>query len=244
MAFEAILSQQRAAPSRWRRITLTFSVFVHAVALAAGIVHSLWQVEEMPMPAVEVTLAMAPPPPPPPPPPPKRSSSKPKTKPVDPKPKTLVAPKEAPEKEPEPEAAEEESEEDEGQEGGVEGGVAGGVIGGVLGGAPPPPPKSTGPKLLTMGAGHKLLAINPNARPYRVNVPEEIMDRASSFRSVIQICVSAQGSVTSVKILKPSNPMIDAQLPTVVPRWKYRPYMLDGVATPFCYPLKYTVQGS
>jgi periplasmic protein TonB len=241
MAFEAILSQQRAAPSRWRRITLTFSVFVHAVALAAGIVHSLWQVEEMPMPAIEVTLAMAPPPPPPPPPPPKRSS-KPKTKPTESKPKTLVAPKEVPVAEPEP--AEEEAEEDEGEEGGVEGGVAGGVIGGVVGAAPPPPPKSTGPKLLNQGTGHKLLAINPTVRPYRVNVPEEIMDRADSFRTVIQICVSAQGAVTSVKIIKPSNPMIDAQIPKVIPRWKYKPYMLDGVATPFCYPLRYTVTGS
>jgi protein TonB len=243
MAFEAILSQQRAAPSRWRRITLTFSVFVHAVALAGGIVHSLWQVEEMPMPAVEVTLAMAPPPPPPPPPPPKRSSAK-KTKPTEPKPKTLVAPKEAPQKEPEPEAAEEEAEDDDGQEGGVEGGVAGGVIGGVVGSAPPPPPKNTGPKLLNQGTGHKLLAINPTVRPYRVNVPEEIMDRADSFRTLIQICVSAQGAVTSVKIIKPSNPMIDAQIPKVIPRWKYKPYMLDGVATPFCYPLRYTVTGS
>ena len=69
---------------------MTFSVLLHAIALAAGVAHSVWQVEEMPMPAVEVTLAMAPPPPPPPPPPPKRSSStKPKTKPID-KPKAIV----------------------------------------------------------------------------------------------------------------------------------------------------------
>ena len=96
MAFEAILSQQRAAPSGWRRIIMTFSVLLHAIALAAGVAHSVWQVEEMPMPAVEVTLAMAPPPPPPPPPPPKRPSSKPKTKPIEIKPKAIVAPKETP----------------------------------------------------------------------------------------------------------------------------------------------------
>src|SRR5688572_15656996 len=166
MAFEAILSQQQAAPSRWRRITLTFSVLLHGVALAVGVAHSIWQVEEMPMPAIEVTLSVAPPPPPPPP-PPKRSSSKPKTKPTEVKPKAIVAPTETPKAAEPEESAEEESEEDEeGEDGGQEGGVVGGVVGGIVGGVAPPPPKSTGPKILSQGAGHKLLAINPKVRPY------------------------------------------------------------------------------
>jgi protein TonB len=240
MAFEAILSQQRAAPSRWRRITLTFSVFVHAVALAAGIVHSLWQVEEMPMPAVEVTLAMAPPPPPPPPPPPKRSSSKPKTKPTELKTKALVAPKEAPKDEPEP--AQEEEEEDEGEDGGEEGGVVGGVLGGVAGGAAPPPPKSIGPKLLTTKAGVNLLAINPNVSPYKVRVDEEMIERGQVKSAQLYICVNANGSVKSVKITRKSIPPIDRQIPTVIPRWRFKPYLVDGKAAEFCFPMIYTVK--
>jgi protein TonB len=242
MAFEAILSEQRAAPSGWRRIIMTFSVLIHAIALAAGVAHSIWQVEEMPMPAVEVTLAMAPPPPPPPPPPPKRSSSKPKTKPVDPKPKAIVAPKEAPKAEPEPEAAEEESEEDEGEDGGQEGGVIGGVVGGIVGGTAPPPPKSVGPKLLTTKAGHSLLAINPQVRPYKVNIPEEYVARGDEYVTQIRICVNAQGTVSSVKILKPSISVIDLQIPQVIPRWKYKPYLLNGKPTDFCYPMNYRVR--
>jgi protein TonB len=242
MAFEAILSEQRTAPSGWRRIIMTFSVLIHAIALAAGVAHSIWQVEEMPMPAVEVTLAMAPPPPPPPPPPPKRSSSKPKTKPVDPKPKAIVAPKETPKAEPEPEPAEEESEEDEGEDGGQEGGVIGGVVGGIAGGVAPPPPKSTGPKLLTTKAGHSLLAINPQVRPYKVNIPEEYVARGDEYVSQIRICVNAQGNVSSVKILKPSISVIDLQIPQVIPRWKYKPYMLNGKPTDFCYPMNYRVR--
>lgn len=242
MAFEAILSEQRAAPSGWRRIIMTFSVLLHAIALAAGVAHSVWQVEEMPMPAVEVTLSMAPPPPPPPPPPPKRSSStKPKTKPID-KPKTIVVPKETPKAEPEPEASEEQGEEDEGEEGGVEGGVVGGVVGGIVGGTAPPPPKSTGPKLLTTKAGHSLLAINPQVRPYKVNVPEEYVARGDQYVAQIRICVSASGTVNSVKILKPSIPVIDLQIPQVIPRWKYKPYMLEGKPTEFCYPMNYVVR--
>lgn len=244
MAFEAILSQQRTAPSGWRRIIMTFSVLLHAIALAVGVAHSIWQVEEMPMPAVEVTLAMAPPPPPPPPPPPKRSSTKPKTKTLEVKPKAIVAPTETPQKV-EEEPAEEESE-DEGEEGGVEGGVVGGVVGGIGGGPPPPPPKSTAPKLLTMKAGHGLIAINTNVRPYKPNtdVIQELVERGETYVAQLFICVSAQGTVSSVKITKPSHPALDRQIPTVIPRWRYKPYLVEGRPTPFCYPLRYKVTGN
>lgn len=244
MAFEAILTPQRTASSKWRRITLTFSVLIHAVALAFGVAHSVWQVEEMAMPAIEVTLAVAPPPPPPPPPPPKRSSSKPKTKPTPVKPKAIVAPVETPKAEPEPAASEESGgdEEDEGEEGGEEGGVAGGVVGGVVGGTAPPPPTSTGPKLLSTKAGHSLLAINPQVRPYKVNVPEEYVARGDEFVSQIRICVAADGSVASVKILKPSISVIDLQIPQVIPRWRYKPYLVEGRPTPFCYAMNYRVR--
>jgi protein TonB len=244
MAFEAILSEQRATPRGWRRIIMTFSVLLHAIALAAGVAHSVWQVEEMAMPAVEVTLAMAPPPPPPPPPPPKRSSSKPKTKPVEPKPKAIVAPIETPKTEApveEEESGDDESDE-EGEEGGQEGGVVGGVVGGIVGGTAPPPPTSTGPKLLTTKAGHSLLAINPQTRPYKVNVPEEYVARGDQFVTQLRICVSAAGTVSSVKILKKSIPVIDLQIPQVIPRWRYKPYILEGKPTAFCYPMNYVVR--
>ena len=151
-------------------------------------------------------------------------------------------PKETPKAEPEPEAAEEQGEEDEGEEGGQEGGVVGGVIGGIVGGTAPPPPKSTGPKLLTTKAGHSLLAINPLVRPYKVNVPEEYVARGDQYVAQIRICVSASGTVNSVKILKPSIPVIDLQIPQVIPRWKYKPYLLDGKPTEFCYPMNYVVR--
>jgi protein TonB len=239
MAFEAILSQQRAAPSGWRRIIMTFSVLLHAIALSAGIAHSIWQVEEMAMPSIEVTLAMAPPPPPPPPPPPKRSAKK--TKPVDVKPKGIVAPKETPTA-PEPEP-EEEPEEDEGEDEGVEGGVVGGIAGGIVGGTAPPPPKSTGPKLLSTKAGHSLLAINTQVRPYKVNVPEELVGRGEDYVTQVRVCVSPQGTVSSVRILRPSIRAIDLQIPTVLGRWKYKPYLNEGRPTAFCYPLNYRVRG-
>ena len=243
MAFEAILTPQRSASKKWLRIIMTFSVLLHALALAGGIAFSIWQVEEMPMPAVEVTLSRAPPPPPPPPPPPKRSSSnKPKTKPVEVKPKAIVVPKETPKEEPAPAEEEGDDSDDEGEEGGVEGGVVGGVVGGIVGGVAPPPPKNTGPKLLTTKAGHSLLAVNPQVRPYKVNVPEEYVQRGDEYVAQIRICVNADGTVSNVKILRPSIPVIDLQIPQVIPRWKYKPYLVEGKPTPFCYPMNYRVR--
>jgi protein TonB len=152
-----------------------------------------------------------------------------------------VVPKETPKSEPEP-AEEESSEEDEGEDGGQEGGVVGGVVGGIVGGTAPPPPKSTGPKLLTTKAGHGLLAINPQVRPYKVNVPEEYVARGDEYVAQIRICVTAQGTVSSVKILKPSIPVIDLQIPQVIPRWRYKPYLVDGKPAEFCYPMNYRVR--
>ncbi|MEO8181407.1 MAG: hypothetical protein ABI895_21425 [Deltaproteobacteria bacterium] len=238
MAFEAILSQQQAMQSgRLGSLKLwvsAFTVLLHAIGLAFLVVQSIWTVDELPMPAIEVTLSVAPPPPPPPP-PAKRSSTK-KTKPVETKPKVLTVPKETKKEDPPPEP-EEESEDE-----GVEGGVIGGMIGGVLGGTVPPPPKSTGPKLLSARAGHSLLAINPQIRPYRVNVPEEYVQRGDEFVATLSICVAPNGSVSSVKILKPSIPVIDVQIPKVIPTWKYRPYIVDGQPTGFCYNMNYRVK--
>src|SRR5688572_12451766 len=206
MAFEAILLQQRARPSVWRRVTFVVSVVLHVVLLAAGVVHSLWQVDELPMPAVEVTLAVAAPPPPPPPPPKRSASKKPKTDPK-PKPQTLVAPKEVPKEVPEPEAEEQgEEDDDEGQEGGVEGGVKGGVVGGVVGAPAPPPPKPTGPALLSTKAGHGLLKINPQVAPYKPRIPERLMREGEEVVVQLRVCVGKDGRVRSTTITRPGKP--------------------------------------
>jgi periplasmic protein TonB len=250
MAFEAILSNQRARPKGWQRTTLVVSVVLHAAALVAGIVHSIWQVEEMPMPSLEVMLAEAPPPPPPPPPPAakKASDSRPKTRPLEPKPQDLVVPRETPKDEPKPEESSSEAQ-DDGQPGGVAGGVVGGVAGGVVGGVvgapapPPPPPKPAGPKMLSAKLGRGQLLIDPNDERYRVKLPPPLARSGETYVAMLKVCVSAQGSVTSVQLMKSATPAIDGQFPSVIGRWRYRPLVSDGVPTPFCYPLRYEVSG-
>jgi protein TonB len=251
MAFEAILSEQRAKPKGWRRAMLAVSIILHAAALIAGIVHSLWQVEEMPLPSLQVTLAEAPPPPPPPPPPAakKASETRPKTRPVEPKPQELVVPKETPKEQPKPQAEETADGQDNGQPGGVQGGVEGGVQGGVVGGVvgspvpPPPPPKPSGPKMLSAKLGRGQLLIDPNDERYRVKLPPPLARSGETYVALLKVCVSAQGTVSSVQLLKGATPAIDGQFPSVIGRWRYRPLIADGIATPFCYPLRYEVSG-
>lgn len=243
MAFEAILTQQTARP-RGRRLTLSVSLALHVVALTYGVVMSLWHVDELPLPAVHVTLASsAPPPPPPPPPPASRSSeTKPKKKPFEPKPNVIVQPKEAPQ--PQPTQADEpaEADEPEGQAGGEQGGVAGGVVGGVVGGTPPPPaPKDSGPKLVSAQVAKGQLLIDPNQPQYRVSLPAMLARGGLTYFAVLRVCVSAQGAVSGVQIVRPAGPAIDPQIPGVLARWRYRPLLLDGKPSPFCYMLKYEI---
>jgi hypothetical protein len=145
-------------------------------------------------------------------------------------------------------SADDESDDEDsfGAEGGVVAGVVGGAVGGVLGGGVPAggaartPSKST-PTLLSAKAGHRLLAINPQVRPYKLNLPEEDLRIGNVYVATLRICVGPEGSVSSVRILEPSLPAIDAQIPKVIPRWKYRPYLVDGQPTGFCYNINYSV---
>lgn len=252
MAFEAILSEQRAKPKGWRRAMFVVSIALHGAALVVGFVHSVWQVEEMPLPSLQVMLADAPPPPPPPPPPAARKAheSRPKTRPVEPKPQELVVPKETPKEPPKPEPEEAADGQENGQPGGVQGGVVGGVQGGVVGGLvgsptppPPPPPKASGPKLISAKLGRGQLLIDPNDERYRVKLPPPLARSGETYVAMLKVCVSAQGSVTGVQLMKSASPAIDSQFPSVIGRWRYRPLVADGAPTPFCYPLRYEVSG-
>jgi protein TonB len=234
MAFEHLLTPRDQKPKRWRRRMVLASLIGHAVLLVAGVAHSMWQVDELPMPSVEVTLVAAAAPPPPPPPPAKK-----KTKKTRKKPKTIVQPTEIPE---EPEEAPEDEGEDEGEEegvaGGEKGGVAGGVVGGVVGGKPPPE-KKKGPAMVSSTIGRKHLLINVNSPRYKPKVPRGLRNRKIS--ALVLICANAKGQVTTVRVKKGSGTPVDAQLPSVMRRWRYKPVTRDGTPIPFCYHVNYVI---
>ena len=246
MAFEGILSQPAAAPRSWRRVTIAGSLLAHVAALLVGAVYSLWQLDEMPLPAIEVTLTDSAPPPPPPPPParkPRVHKAKTFTKPPEPEPNALIQPEESPKDQPK---EEKEEEEDEGAVGGVVGGVRGGVVGGVLGGTPrppPPPAKKKGPEMVSARIARGRLLINPSDPRYRVDLPAPLARTGEVYTALLLVCVSSRGSVTGVRVLRSAGPALDPQFPRVLGRWRYKPLLRNGRPTAFCYRLRYRVAG-
>jgi hypothetical protein len=96
--------------------------------------------------------------------------------------------------------------------------------------------------VVDLPSGQALLAIDPNVNPFKVRIPEICVSEGETYSSVVRICVNAAGAVSQVTILQPSLPIIDEQLPSIIGRWQYNPYLVDGRPTPFCYPLRHTVQ--
>jgi hypothetical protein len=99
-----------------------------------------------------------------------------------------------------------------------------------------------GAPILTTKAGHGLLAIDPQVRPFKVSVPQTYVACGTEYVAQVRICVTASGEVADVSILKPSIPVIDLQIPNVIHRWRYYSYLVDGRPTPFCYAMNYRIR--
>ena len=85
------------------------------------------------------------------------------------------------------------------------------------------------------------MLIDPNEEQYRVKLPPALERSGVTLYAIVRVCVSAQGAVTDVRVLKGAGPAIDPQIPSVLGRWRYRPFTLNGQPTPFCYPLRYEI---
>lgn len=104
--------------------------------------------------------------------------------------------------------------------------------------AEPAPP---GPRILPSKVGHGLLRIDPNSAAYRVRPPGALDRSGQAFKATVKVCVGADGGVSNVSILRSAGPAIDAQIPSVLSRWRYRPFLEAGHASPFCYTFAYVI---
>jgi PEGA domain len=86
-----------------------------------------------------------------------------------------------------------------------------------------------------------LLLIDPNADEYRVRLPPSLARAGMKLSAVVHVCVTAQGAVSEARILKSADPAVDPDIRTVIGTWRYRPLLVDGQATPFCYVLNHDV---
>jgi TonB family protein len=85
------------------------------------------------------------------------------------------------------------------------------------------------------------LVIDPNADEYRVALPPSLARAEMKLSAVVKICVSAQGKVADVKLLKSADAAVDPQIPAVLSRWRFRPLLSDGRPVPFCYVTQYEI---
>ena len=228
MAFDAFLFQEKAKPRKLLRVALTIAVVFHAGLLSAATVQSFWHVDELSPANVPVTFLTGTPPPPPPPPPPKKKKSNPTPKPtqiVQPKANAIVQPKEK----------EEPEEEDEGEEGGVEGGVAGGVVGAV-------PTQTETAKFLPPSVGKGQALVDWNDPRYRPHLPPALNRAGMVVWGLFKLCVTAQGNVATVQILKSADALVDKDWSALLKTVPHKPYSIGGRPVPYCYPLRLEVR--
>jgi TonB family protein len=104
----------------------------------------------------------------------------------------------------------------------------------------PQPAASTAPRLLASKLGQRQLLTNPSSKAVRV--PSALRRSGQTFSATVNICVAPSGEVTKVDVLRSAGPALDPQIVDLLSRWRYRPLLEGGRATPFCYPLKYQVE--
>jgi len=153
-------------------------------------------------------------------------------------PKTdLVQPRETPRPEP---PKEDPKEEDHGEKGGEKGGKIGGTPGGTPGGTaagtPGGTPGSVGAQLMAakflapnVGQG-QILSGDKGVMPIPLRKPGAV------YRLLVKVCVSTAGSVEKLTIMKGSDPLADAEALRVLKTYRFRPFLVNGTAAPFCYP--------
>jgi hypothetical protein len=77
---------------------------------------------------------------------------------------------------------------------------------------------------------------------YKPDLPHDKNLAGARFWGLYKICVDTGGEVTSVVTLRNPDFTVDQRWKTVIRRWRYRPYTINGRAVPFCHPMRIEVQ--
>jgi hypothetical protein len=112
---------------------------------------------------------------------------------------------------------------------------------------PPLPTQLVGAKNISMNDGHALLETNVLERPNRPELLADLSSRPGMILwAMYKVCVGADGQVGALRIIKPADYRSyedqDENWIRVIRRWRYKPYLEDGQARPFCYPVRIEVR--
>jgi TonB family protein len=102
---------------------------------------------------------------------------------------------------------------------------------------------ASGTVMLAPAAGAALRTTDITRPPHRPAVPPELMDLRSSWWGMFKACVSVEGAVNHVEIVKSTgDPGLDSRWLKTIQGWRYRPYVVNGRVVPFCHPLRVEVK--
>ena len=135
---------------------------------------------------------------------------------------------------------------------GAVGGVEGGTgkpddVGTVAVAAPPPPPPpppvaEAPPIFLPPSAGSVQRLSDINDPRFRPTLPPPLQRIGVTIWALFRICVSVEGQVTDVRVMKSADPTVDGGWVKTVRSWVYRPYLLNGHPVPFCHAARIEVR--
>lgn len=128
---------------------------------------------------------------------------------------------------------------------GIAGGVVGGEPGGVLGGAlsaltgpgrlkPPPPPPRTR-RVAFAATELRRISGTRHVSPNAATIEQIKRDHKAMVTATVELCLGASGEVRRVQTIETSGyPAYDVKIQGQMKRWRYRPFLVDGAATPVC----------
>jgi outer membrane biosynthesis protein TonB len=99
--------------------------------------------------------------------------------------------------------------------------------------APPPPAAPAGPPPVT-ALEASYLCTHQSLR----SLPKSLNVRGRTYRLQVQACISAEGRVENVTLQRGAAPELDAQVLGDVRTWRYRPRIIEGKPSPFCYKVR------
>jgi hypothetical protein len=88
------------------------------------------------------------------------------------------------------------------------------------------------------GISQLLVDIRNDAR-FRPRVPPELH---GVFWGLFKVCVDTDGGVYDVQQLKSAHPTVDPHWQALALTWKHKPYLIQGEAVPYCYPMRLEVR--
>jgi hypothetical protein len=99
-------------------------------------------------------------------------------------------------------------------------------------------PMPEGTVMLSPEHGASRRQNDPTVSPRRPIVPPGQGNRHGIVWGLYKICVDQAGAVAKVSTVKTSGDQLDHDWSDIIRTWRYRPHLLGGQPTAFCYPTR------